>query len=349
MCKYYEKCENNTMLTYAFFLDKLKLLQKIIKRTQYNKLNNNIICDKCHTNILYQLGNIIWYDNIIHKIKKHGKYPSNYFIEIIVNTYHYNQQIINPPIILKNNLIKNFKYIPLHYNKLLIIDALMQQGSHPRYFLPKNKTNVKQRYIYSEHSGVLSLNNDVIDNIIISTQSSRVDANDGDIFLPVNYDILNDYEFLFHTHPNASGYGNRIKDGILYEFPSANDIFNFVKYRNEGKAQASIIIAPEGTYVIRQIKYNKKHQLSVQVFDTLRKYTLKLEKIAIKNIYQDINKISDADFFHENISSNTKYINSYNKFLESYNLYIEYYPRQKVNGEWRLKPILLQYVNETNN
>ena len=74
----------------------------------------------------------------------------------------------------------------------------------------------------------------------------------------------------------------RIKEGIIYEFPSVNDLFNFIKYHNEGKAQASIIISPEGIYVTRPIKYQKIYNIEFSLFDNIRKFVLKLEKIAIK-------------------------------------------------------------------
>ncbi|AGF85343.1 hypothetical protein QJ854_gp439 [Moumouvirus goulette] len=349
---YYEKCDKNNMITYPFFIDKLKKIQLITKKINNLSFDNDIneiICDKCLNKKLYQLGNIIWSNNLIHKITKHKKFPSEYFINAIINTIYHKNTIINPPICINPNIINSFKYIPLHYNKLLIIDALMKQGSHPRYLLSESRTNPNKKYIYSEHWGVISFKNNIINNIIVSTESSRIDIIDGDIFLPTNNDFFNDYVYLFHTHPYASTYGNRIKDGILYEFPSANDIYNFIKYKNEGKAQASIIVAPEGIYVIRQIIYKKNHNLDIKYFQFINKYTLKLEKLAIKNLKENVNKISDIDFFHKVIGSNFKYINLYNKYLEPHNIFIEYYPRRKINGEWCLRPINLQYVEESSN
>ncbi|QGR53936.1 hypothetical protein [Moumouvirus maliensis] len=349
---YYEKCDKNSMMTYPFFIEKIKKIQSITKKINnisFDNDINDILCNKCSTKKLYQLGNIIWNNNLIHKIVKHKKYPSEYFINAIINTIYHKNTIINPPICISSKNVNTFKYIPLHYNKLLIIDALMKQGSYPRYLLSKSRTNPTKKYIYSEHWGVISVKNNIVNNIIVSTESSRVDMVDSDIFLPTNNDFFNDYAFLFHTHPYALTYGSRVKDGILYEFPSANDIYNFIKYRNEGKAQASIIIAPEGIYVIRQIIYNKNHDLDVKYFPYINKFTLKLEKIAIKNLRENINKVSDPDFFHEKVGSNFKYVNLYNKYLEPHNIFIEYYPRHKINDEWCLRPINLQYVEESSN
>src|SRR5438105_2479370 len=81
--------------------------------------------------------------------------------------------------------IKNFNYITLHYNKLLIIDALMDQGSYPRYSL-WDQMDGHEKFIYSEHSGVITVKNDSINNIIVSAETNRIDATDKNIYLPIN-------------------------------------------------------------------------------------------------------------------------------------------------------------------
>ena len=343
---YYEYCDQKTMPTYPFFIKKLKQVQKITTKFNSKKIDfydiqsiiqNITLCDKCKNNKFYQLGNIVWSENVMHKIGSHQSYPTEYFIKIIINTYVINDKIINPPIKLKLHQINDLSYVPLRYNILLIIDALMKQGSYPRYM----STNGK--FIYSEHSGVLSIKNKMIDNLIISAETNRLDPNDDTIYLPINTNNLAQYEYLFHTHPNTTKYAGRINEGIIYEFPSANDILNFVKYHNEGKAQASLIIAPEGTYIIRQIEYQKKYNIDPQMFFHLRKFILKLEKIAIKQI-KLIDKISNPDVFHKKIGSNFTYIRMYNRFIEPYNLLVEYYPRIKKNGEWVLRQINLPLV-----
>lgn len=377
---YYEKCTNISMPSYPFFIDKMSKIQKLSEKVYPKKseiykiylqsiiLNKN--CHDCNIKKFYKLGNIVWANNIKHNIETHQSYPSEYFIKIILNTYIINNYIINPPIQIHSNQINTFKYIPLHYNKLLIIDALMKQGSYPRYLIQKNTKNsetqleinsdsnginsnsnnsFKQmdiRYIYSEHSGVLSVKNGIIDNIIVSTKTDRIDVEDNNIYLPINTENLINYEYLFHTHPNTSRYAGRIKEGIIYEFPSVNDIFNFIKYRTEGKAQASIIVVPEGIYIIRPIKYYDKYKINLDLFHLLRKFILKLEKMAIKKYKPYIHKMSDPDTFHDTVGSDMLYIKMYNKFIESANLFIEYYPREKKNGEWCLRQINLPYVEE---
>jgi hypothetical protein len=354
---YYEACNKSMMPSYPFFISKLKQIQNLSKKiypkhieTYDVSLQSIIItndkCNNCNIKKFYKLGQIVWANNLKHKIETHQSYPSEYFIKIILNTCVINNIIVNPPIEINHDQISTFTYIPLHYNKLLIIDALMHQGSYPRYLLPKNKANNDDKYIYSEHSGVISVKNRVIDNIIVSAETERVDINDDTIYLPINTEILGKYEYLFHTHPNALKYAGRINDGVIYEFPSANDVFNFVKYHNEGKAQASIVITPEGSYVIRPIYYQKKYNIDPKIFYFLRKFILKLEKMAIRKIGKAITKISDPDIFHQLVGSNFSYIDMYNKFIEPTNLFIEFYPREKKNDEWCLRQINLPYIDQ---
>jgi len=108
---------------------------------------------------------------------------------------------------------------------------------------------------------LLDFDNNGLEKIIVSGNTNRVDTNDEDIFLPGNMIDMFDYEYIFHTHPSTHGVGGRAKYGILYEFPSMGDIFHFLDHYNEGKTQGSMIIAPEGMFVIRKhIHDDKKNQ-----------------------------------------------------------------------------------------
>ena len=57
-----------------------------------------------------------------------------------------------------------------------------------------------------------------------------------------------DYEFIFHTHPKTY---NSINDKIVYEFPSFSDLLNFKDNFNDGYTQGSLIVCPEGVYIIK--------------------------------------------------------------------------------------------------
>lgn len=327
---YHEKCMESDKKIPAGFTKKLREIQKILLRDTQSNITND--------NIYYKLGNIVWSDDLINKITNQSSFPSSYFIDIVSHTDVYGNKIINPPLQLEKKFIKNFHYIPLDYNKLLIIDALMDQGSCPRY---KNK----DRFIYSEHSGVISISDGKADQIIVSTNTNRTDIGDDSIYLPINTPIMGEHEYLFHTHPNTMTYGGRVNEGVLYELPSANDIFNFIKYYNEGKALASLIVAPEGAYLIRPIYFVPEYDIRPNLFHYLRKFIIKLEKNAIKKYKKIIPKLSNPDVFHQKVGSDYKYIDLYNKFIKPANLYVEYYPREKKNGEWVLRQINLPYVS----
>lgn len=333
---YYESCNNLSMPMYPLFIDKLLEVQTASNKIRHNSIDK-MLCNKCKNSKYYKLGNIVWSSNLCHRIEKHQLYPSEYFIKVIMNCYIINGKIINPPIVLNLSQTKSFAYISVRYNLLLVIDALFKQGSKPRY---QNGT----KFIYSEHSGVLTMKNNVINNIVISAETTRLDPDDDTIYLPTNTDILTKHEYIFHTHPNTTTYGGRIDDGIVYEFPSANDVVNFVKFYNEGIVQASLVIAPEGMYVIRPIYYQSKYNIVSEVFYHLKKLILKLESKAIKKVNQDKIDITNPDTFHKVVGSDFKYINMYNHFIEPHNLFIEYYPRVKKNNEWTLRQINLALV-----
>ena len=81
----------------------------------------------------------------------------------------------------------------------------------------------------------------------------------------------------------------------------------------------------------------------------LRKHILKLELLATQKYESVISKLEDPDIFNTTVSNNFLFIRSYNRFIRSSNLFIEYYPREKINGEWQLRPITLACMSTSNN
>lgn len=208
-------------------------------------------------------------------------------------------------------------------NKLLIIDALYKQGSNKMY---KNNDH----YLYSEHSGVIKIKNGEIDKIVVLT-NNYLNINDNEIFLPKNNSIMKQYPLLFHTHPNTNGFSGRIKNGVLYEFPSPNDINNFIKYHNTGNVIASLVISPEGIYVIRNLN-------NVNFIDNniLRKIISENEIRAIKKFKNLYPNICHEELFYKNVAINYHAINKINNELKQYNIIIDYHPRIKLNENWIL-------------
>lgn len=342
MDNYYELCDRPTMSYYPSFLEKLKLISEIalpfVDKDILKKYQKEYEIYKAYKNInFYIIANIVWPDIIDNVITKYQTFPSEYFIKVIMFTQIHDKTLINPPIILPSALIQKFNYIHMHYNKLLIIDALLEQGSCPRY----QDQNI---FIYSEHSGVISLEDNIIDNIIVSAKTDRTDSQPTKIFLPNNIPIFKDYKILFHTHPKTKTYGGRIKEGILYEFPSVSDLMNFVKYHNIGKTQLSLVAAPEGLYIIRPLIYRSKIKIDMNIFNETKTFILKLEEMALADYRNILNELTDANIFNKFVSTNYKYINLYNDAIKEYNLFIEYYPREKKNNEWHLQPVDLQLI-----
>lgn len=320
---YFEKCNCSIMVSTNKFVEKLKRVQKLVGEIDVpnkNKLLKNRcgdnICERCVSDRYHKLGNIVWNSNIAHKIEHHNQYPSEYFIKILSNIVVFDNFIINPPIHILRSQTTSFNYIKLDHNKLLIIDALVNQGSYPQYIL-NNKG--KKKLIFSEHSGAISVSNKKIDNIIISAETDRIDPNDSKIFLPKNTSILSNYMYIFHTHPNTINYAGRIKDNIIYEFPSANDIFNFIKYYNEAVVQVSIVVAPEGLYAIRPVDINLPILDNFSNFEILKTFIGNIELTA-SNRFKYIKNLSDPDVFHKNVAQELKYIKILNSFLKKMNI-----------------------------
>lgn len=330
------------------FLQKLKSIEKLcrinpsrdLENLHHNQTELARLINENPESKFFKLGGVVW-DSKLYADLQSGGQASPYFTDIILHTEFDDKRIINPPIEIDRSEIPNFKYVHLKHNHLLIIDALMKQGSSPRYQADHLNHNV-----YSEHSGAIVVNNGSFSHFIVSGTTSRLDPTDKSILLPTNTEDMSNHLFFFHTHPNTDVYAGRIKENVIYEFPSANDVFNFIKYYNKGKLQASVIVVPEGTYVIRPMRLVGSYVVKPTLFHYLRKFLSKLEKTAIGRLtrLKVIETLNQPDNFHKWVSDNRHYINTYNRFLEPHNMFIEYYPRVKVGDEWCLKPIDLQYV-----
>lgn len=327
-----EKCQEENIVDYPCFYPQLEHIQKYLEKIGR--------CKKTNSYIIYALGNIIWRSDL-RKLMSRGRYPSDYFIKTVINTNIINDVLTNPPMKITKDDINRVKYVTITHNHLLIMDALMKQGSNKRYQSP-----LKNKYLYSEHSGALKLRDYVVDEIVIFTNTDRSDHMDQNILLPNNSINLLNYEFIFHTHPNTDVHGGRIDEGIIYEFPSSNDIFNFVKYHNEGRAEASIIIAPEGCYIIRLRSLNNIVNYNNEDYETIYQLILKLERMAKKDKLHLIDKIKkNEDDFHKYVSHDARYIQMLNRSIKKNNIFIEYYPREKKNNEWHLRPLNLMCLS----
>ncbi|QKF93879.1 hypothetical protein QKU48_gp0421 [Fadolivirus algeromassiliense] len=309
-----------------------------------NNYKDCLLCDKKDiTTGIYSVNNVRWETGLKHYIKKHNIKPSDEFIDFI---YRYSNNIRpSKNIIARINGIKvvrsNKKYLKITRNQILIMDALMEHGGFKVYGDRKN-----QLYRYSEHAGLLDFNNSGLEKIIISGNTTRVDANDDDIYLPRNMIEALDYEYIFHTHPPTPVPGGRVKSGILYEFPSISDIFHFIDHYNGGRTQGSIVIAPEGMYIIRKKKVDDT-KIDIDE-DEFYKETLNMMWKCQRESITKYGKTFTTKKFYSKIAQDKTYINNINKVINKYKLHIDYYPRIKdETNKWVIDTIYLPvYVTE---
>jgi hypothetical protein len=335
----------NTWNSQFLFARKLQKIQDNIRNQESTDIKNTKcrICDKLITNNEYELKRVHWKDSLLHYIVHHNHKPSFEFMDFVLS--HYvglsDSHITLPSMTFTKR--KN-KYVKIDKNQLQIIDALMKNGGIKSY--EDSNGNLK----YSEHAGLLLFDNDVLNKLVVAANSTRIIDDDPDIFMPSNMIEAFDCEYIFHTHPATPKPGSRVNVGVLYEFPSANDIVHFMSHSTLGKTRASLVIAPEGLYIIknkkRHISSDLKSKIDIILFnDTMKEEFIKLineKQRMIQNKYiQRWNKITVSKFYND-IIYDTSYMKSLNKFLEQFNVKIDYYPRIKNNkGEMILDTVYI--------
>ena len=235
-------------------------------------------------------------------------------------------------ITIKASFVKGKKkMIKINRNQLAILDALMIHGGYKVY----DSHNISK---YSEHSGALDFDNKGLEMITVSTKKGRKSKDDKELLFPNINALFPDYEYIFHTHPPTPYIGGRASRGVLYEMPSIPDIFHFIDHHEQYGLQGSIIIAPEGMYIIRiHGKEGIKVDNEQVLFDNMGSVMYKVQRDAIKKYGTDI-KITT---FYNDIAQNKKFINDINKVLNIYGLGIDYIPRVKVGRKWILDTVIL--------
>jgi hypothetical protein len=246
---------------------------------------------------------------------------------------------ITGKLILRSN---KRKYIKVKRNQLLLLDALLNDGGYSKKYLDRSK-NVR----FSEHSGHLGLNESSIDRIIVSARTTREDTDDKEILLPHNLSDTYEYEYFFHTHPPTPYPGARAKDGIMYEFPSISDIFHFIDHYNMGKTIGSIVVAPEGYYIIypkdfsiKKIKYDA--EIEDEIFAKMEDENNLIQEKALQ-IYGDT---FDEEYYYSKISLDDKYLKMFNSMVNKYldnqlKIIIKHRSKDNMTGKWILKNLYL--------
>ena len=227
------------------------------------------------------------------------------------------------------------RYIKISKNQLRILESLYLDGSkEKKYFDNKGKLR------YTEHSGLLDFGKSRLQRIIINAKQNISDKLDNTILLPENMPDAIDFEYIFHTHPSTPNPGSRISEGILYEFPSVSDLFHFIDHHNQGRTQGSIIIAPEGMYIIKSIKSNLRIDIKNEnkVINSLEFEIDNIQKNALKKYGVKISK----NTFYKKIAKDLTFIDKYNKLIKNLNLKIFYRPRILLKKKWILDDLYLK-------
>lgn len=264
-----------------------------------------------------------------------NKCLSNDFIELFKILHYEDGRILNPLPGTLNPFIP--EWIRVSRNQLLIIDSTYTIGSEKEWDCTIDTT----MSCYSEISGRITISSNNINKIIIHANHSRYDPTDPDILLPTDDNGFGNSKYIFHTHPKPSL--KRREQKIVYEIPSVNDLANFKKYYNneQSKTCGSIVITPEGLYIIRPLIYFKKISISHENYNNVNEFLSDLESIA----FDKYGKFNDETFYNK-IIHDYEFIDEYNKKIKQYNLFIEYYPRKKRNEKYELQPFYLLNINE---
>ena len=243
----------------------------------------------------------------------------------------------------KNKIIKHSqRYIKITQNQLQIFDALLYDGGVKKYV----DSNSKLRY--SEHAGIFDFDKTNLERLIVSGHSTREDEDDTDILFPKDSVEALDYEYIFHTHPPTPFPGARAPDGILYEFPSISDLYHFAYHHNDGQIQGSMIIAPEGIYVIR-LKKNIKYidYPSDKMAKKMERLHSKIQHFALTKHGSDYVSVTRQTYYYEVVAQDTTYIKMFNKLVKKYfnaNLLVTYKPREydELTNKWIMKNLYVK-------
>lgn len=340
----YKPKEGSQWSGQTFFLEKLKYLERS-NIVHTNKVSTKcremkcILCGKVYTSHkIFTFKTFMWDTGLAHYVAVHNVKPPSKFIRFVLNNEPTNVFNCKKSFVTIKGKIKKldkFGYVKIKANQLMIIDALMEHGGIKPKYMEKHETGYK----YSEHAGMLEFDTNSLKRVVVSGVTQRTSNDDPEIFFPTMGEAAYDYEYIFHTHPATPSAGGRVEQGILYEFPSSNDVYHFIEHFNHGLTQGSLVITPEGLYNIRKYEFDKKKlPVDTSMGIKLRQLNRKIQQTAIAKFKKNF----DAEYFHSIIAQDMSAINDVNKLLKKYGIWIDYYPRQKTrSGDWIIGTIYL--------
>lgn len=322
----------------SILYNKLKKISEISKKNKKkfkcSKCLNVNNPEKLEFEYIYKTSDtksIEFSDKDLHLLKYHNKISAKLYNKIC------NEKI---------NLLHDFGLFST--NSIHIIDGVYEEGSNQKYIQEnKNIFNSKTNR-FSEHFGLLTFDENKISKVTI-LNANRVDSSDPLIYQPENCIETLKSNYIFHTHPKTPYIGSRLTHGIIYEFPSISDIIHYIDHHNEGKLMGSLIITPEGMYIIHKYYFNREKikvdvdilidELSDLYFDVNQDALIYYKPLNLKSMESNgFIKIPEKIFF-EKIACNFDFINKINDTLVKYDLYIDFYPRTKlINTDYWVCP-----------
>lgn len=229
--------------------------------------------------------------------------------------------------------------IQFPHNQLVILEALYRSGGEAQYDNDK-----KDQMLYSEHSGALDIRRDKIAQVLVFATPGRVDTSDATIIMPANVSEMKQYPYLFHTHPNTTGdHMARYREGVPYELPSPGDLHHFSHYASRGTCQGSVIVSPEGMYVMRKANWCIPVDMAGLTQKNLAGIVGSIQKEEMVRLKKIESKLVDLDAFHRYVSGDPRAINKLNVVLNDANIFVDYYPRIRRGSTWALPEIKLNY------
>ncbi len=339
------------------FIERLKALNGYLdlknKFELYDHPLSCLLCDKKDiTTKRYIHDETMWENGLIHYMDIHNIEPSIEFKQKIyhnhlfrrikrfsdANKLNKSDKSYKSKMILERVQKQNNDFVMMDKNQILILDALMIHGGYMKRYTDKESEAIR----YSEHAGLLDFENDVLSKIVVSGSTTRVEAGDDEIYLPLDMEDMFEFEYVFHTHPPTPKPGGRANGGILYEFPSIGDIYHFIDHHNEGNVIGSLVVTAEGLYNVRKLSVDTNN-IEVDDDELYKNYYRRFNKIQKEAIAKYGTRFSTNKFYSK-IAQNTSYIALMNKTLNKFNIHIDFYPRKKdKTGEWIIDTVFLVF------
>jgi hypothetical protein len=304
---------------------KLKALQNRLDDTQRSIKHDEWTCPLCNkivSNRSYVYRDMNWDMSLRHQISTHHWRPSHIFQDFLLGA---SIEIRERGCIILAGREEEESMI-ITRNQWGILDALMNGGSKRRWITKEDMHKMR----YTETAGYLSRNGSKDTHITLG-QSEESDPQDKTILFPNDLPQVAEHEFYFHTHPPTPKPGGRVIDGILYEFPSPADVMHFLYQISFGRTKGSIIVAPEGAYILTR---DGQKPLTIPE-DADKKYFEWIVKIQDKAIAKfNLKGTPSNKSFYNEIAGDHSFAKSLDRRLKKWGLRMHYLSRTKINGKW---------------